>query len=262
MRRFDAEYLTHTRRGMWDESRQALSALELSGRDRVLDVGSGTGELTRVLREETHGDVVGCDADPTLLEHADPPVVAGDAYRLPFDDDTFELAVCQALLINLSEPDTVIEEFARVASDAVAVIEPDNGSVTVQSTVDAESALARKARRHYLDGVETDATLGSSLRPLLEAVGLTSVDVSRYDHKRTVTQPYSSADLEAARRKASGRGLASDRVTMLAGGLSAADYDKLRTDWREMGRTVVEQMQNGTYERTETVPFYVAIGRT
>ncbi|WP_136687250.1 class I SAM-dependent methyltransferase [Halorhabdus amylolytica] len=262
MRRFDAEYLTHTRRGMWGESRQALSALDLPGRDEILDVGCGTGELTRVLREETDGTVVGCDADPELLAHIDPPITVGDAYRLPFDDDTFDLVVCQALLVNLLEPVAAIEEFARVASDAVAVIEPDNDDVTVRSTVDTESALARKARRHYFEGVETDTALGSSLRPLLEAASLQSVDVSRYDHERTVTQPYSTADLEAARRKASGGGLAADRETMLAGGLSAADYDDLRADWREMGRTVIEQMRDGTYERTETVPFYVAIGRT
>jgi SAM-dependent methyltransferase len=260
MRRFDAEYLEHTRRGMWAESRDALSALDLPARDRVLDVGCGTGELTRVLREETDGDVIGCDADPELLAHLAPPAVTGDAYRLPFPDDAFDLVVCQALLINLPDPERALAEFVRVSRDSVAVIEPDNGAVTIESTVSTEPPLAQTARRHYLSGIETNVALGSELRPLLSGVGLASIDVARYDHERTIEPPYSQQNLEAARRKASGRGLDDDRATMLSGELSVSEYDTLRERWREMGRTVVDQMRDSAYERTETVPFYVATG--
>ncbi|WP_181685504.1 class I SAM-dependent methyltransferase [Halorhabdus salina] len=260
MRRFDAEYLEHTRRGMWAESREALSALDLPARDRVLDVGCGTGELTRVLRDEADGDVVGCDADPELLTHVAPPTVAGDAYRLPFPDDTFDLVVCQALLINLTEPERSLAEFVRVSRDSVAVIEPDNAAVTVESTVPTEASLARKARGHYRSGVETDIALGSDLGSLLAASGLASIDVARYDHARTIEPPYSQQHLEGARRKASGQGLDDDRATMLAGDLSVEAYDALRERWREMGRAVIDQMRDGVYERTETVPFYVATG--
>ena len=48
---------------------------------------------------------------------------------------------------------------------------------------------------------------------------------------------------------------------MLSGATSAEEYDDLRSDWRSMGREVVEQMQTGEYERTETVPFFVTVGR-
>ena len=261
MRRFDAEYLTHTRRGMWADSREALSALDLSTRERVLDVGSGTGALTRVLREETPGDVVGVDADPQLLDHVEGPAVVGDAFRLPFPDDTFDLVVCQALLINLPEPVDAVREFARVSRDGVAVIEPDNGSVTVESTVDGESALAGEAREHYLAGIDTDVTLGSDVASVLAEAGLASVEITRYDHARTISPPYDEADVESARRKASGSGIATDRETLLDGGLSTEAYDRLRQRWRQMGRDVIEQMADRTYERTETVPFYVAVGQ-
>ncbi|MFW5956469.1 MAG: class I SAM-dependent methyltransferase [Halorhabdus sp.] len=260
MRRYDAEYLEHTRQGMWDDSREALSSLELSTRQRVLDVGSGIGALTRVLREEVPGQVVGVDADRTLLEHADGPVVVGDAHRLPFVDGAFDLVICQALLINLLDPVTTLEEFARVSRDRVAVVEPDNSAVWIDSTVEREAKLADRARTYYLDGVGTDVTLGADARSLLADAGLSEIDVTRYEHARTVSPPYSKRDLQAARRKASGRGLEDDRPTMLAGGLTAAEYDALRSDWRAMGRAAVEQMQNGVYERTETVPFYVAVG--
>lgn len=260
MRRFDAEYLSRTRAGMWEGSREALSVLGLSERDRVLDVGCGTGELTSVLREEVAGEVIGCDADPILLTHTHPPVVAGDAHRLPFPDDTFDLVVCQALLINLQEPTAALAEFARVSRDSVAAIEPDNGDVDVESTVAAEDTLEAAARRHYLAGVGTDVTLGAEADDLFESVGIDVVATVRHDHERTVEPPYDESELAAARRKASGEGLADDRATMQAGGLDPEAYDSLREAWREMGRAVIEQMQDGTYERLETVPFHVTVG--
>lgn len=248
---------------MWEDSREALAPLSLQSRERVLDVGCGTGELSRVLAAECPGDVIGCDADPGLLEVARErvPVVAGDALRLPFPDDAFDLVVCQALLINLPDPAAAVAEFARVSRDAVAAIEPDNGAVEVDSTVAAEERLERRARRAYLDGVPTDVTLGADARGAFAETGLSIEATRRYDHDRLVAPPYDEDALLAARRKASGAGLADDRATLLASGLTADGYDDLRTAWREMGREVIEQMGERRYRRTETVPFYVTVGR-
>ncbi|MDZ7745235.1 MAG: class I SAM-dependent methyltransferase [Halobacteriales archaeon] len=107
MRRFTAEYLDRTREGMWAD-RSALAPLRLGDRDSVLDVGCGTGELTAAIRAETDARLVGADRDADLLAHlpADIPGVRADAYRLPFPDDSFDLVVCQALLINLPDPRT------------------------------------------------------------------------------------------------------------------------------------------------------------
>ncbi|PSP82476.1 SAM-dependent methyltransferase [Halobacteriales archaeon QS_1_68_17] len=261
MREFSADYLRETRRGMWADSRAALSDLDLPARERVLDVGCGTGELTRVLAAETPGDVVGVDADRSLLAGVDAPVVRGDARRLPFPDDSFDLVVCQALLINLADPGAAVREFARVSRDLVAAVEPDNGAVTVESTAGSEARLARRARRLYLGGVATDVTLGADAADLFADAGLDVVSTHRYDHERTVEPPYDASDVEAARRKASGEGLATDRETMLAGGATPEEIDDLRADWRAMGRTVVDQMQAGRYRRTETVPFFLTVGR-
>lgn len=261
MRQFSADYLETTRQGMWQGSREALADLDLASRDSVLDVGCGTGVLTRVLREECPGQVVGLDADPALLEAVEPPVVRGDATRLPFRDDAVDLVVCQALLINLPDPVVAVEEFARVAADAVAVVEPDNSAVTVDSTVDGEPALARRARELYLDGVGTDVALGASAADLLDAAGLDVVSTRRYDQVRATAPPYSEPALADARRKATGDALADDRAEILAGEASEADYDELRQAWRSLGRDVIEQMQADDYERTETVPFFVTVGR-
>jgi len=260
VRRFDAEYLRATREGMWADSREALAPLDLADCERVLDVGAGAGALTRVLRAECPGTVVAVDADRGLLAEVPPPTVVGDAVRLPLADDAVDLVVCQALLVNLPDPGRAVREFARVAADRVAVIEPDNSAVTVESTVGAEPPLARRARDLYLSGVDTDVSLGAA-RGLFEAVGLAGVEVRRYDHERTVEPPYSGRAVESARRKVTGEGLTADRSELLSGGASPEEVADLAAAWREMGREVAAQMGEGAYRRRETVPFFVTVGR-
>ena len=266
MRRFSAEYLEHTRRGMWDGDREALDGLELADRRRVLDVGCGTGELTRVIDAETPPDatVVGVDADPTLLgvarEETGLPYAVGDATRLPVPDDAVDLAVCQALLINLPDPTAAVREFARVSSGLVAAVEPDNADVTVTSTVDAEERLEREARAAYLQGVDTDVALGDRVREAFAAAGLKGIQTRRYVHEKRVAAPYAEPALTAAARKASGAGLADNREELIAA-TSESAYDDLRRRWRAMGRDVVAAIDDESYERVERVPFDVTVGR-
>ena len=260
MRRFSPEYLETTRTGMWEDSREALADLGLSNCERVLDVGAGTGELTSVLRQEVSGETVALDADLDLLTHVDPPRLLGDATRLPFEPDSFDLVVCQALLVNLPAPTAAIEEFTRVSRNRVAAIEPDNSAVSVESTVDEEPVLNKRARTLYLDGVETDATLGNVRSLFLEA-GLQNVSVRRYDHVRRIEPPYSEVALESARKKASGAGLDTDRGTILAGDATPETFEELRQQWRAMGRRVIDQMQDRSYRQQEQVPFFVTVGQ-
>lgn len=261
MREFTPEYLEHTRRGMW-ESTAALEPLALDSRERVLDVGCGTGELSRVLAAETPGEVIGVDAATDLLsvanEQAGLRAVAGDATRLPFRDGVADLVVCQALLINLPDPAAAVRELARVSSDLVAAIEPNNAAVEVTSTVDAEERLEREVREAYLEGVETDVAMGERVVGFFEDAGLEVVDRRTYYHEKLVEPPYSEPAMESAARKASGAGIAEHERELRAGG---ADYDALRAAWREMGRDVVRAMGEEGYRRREVVPFEVTVAR-
>jgi SAM-dependent methyltransferase len=276
MRQFSEDYLDRTRRGMWADTRQALTDLDLAGRKRILDVGCGTGELTAVLAEEApEATVVGVDADPELLAAARENLAgaatgdsssdrgvaffAGDATRLPFPDDSFDLVVCQALLVNLPDPTSVIREFARVSSELVAAIEPDNADVAVSSTVADEQELETTAREAFIDGVATDVTAEGVPTTFADA-GLSDVSTRRYHHEKRVEPPYSEADLRGANRKATGAGLA-DHETELRSALSPDAYDTLRQRWREMGRDVVAQMREEEYRRVEVVPFDVTVGQ-
>jgi len=260
MRQFSAEYLETTRAGLWDDP-AALEPLELDTRERILDAGCGSGELTSVLAERSPANVVAADADRSLLRAAAADErVQADAVRLPFER-AFDLVVCQALLINLPDPLAALREFARVSVDLVAAVEPDNAAVSVASTAGGEAALAASAREAYVAGVDTDVTLGSNLESLFERAGLSDVRTGTRYHKRVIEPPYSEADVESARRKVRANSLDAARETLLAGGMSESEFEALASDWRAMGRTVVEQMRNDEYRRAEVVPFHVAVGR-
>jgi len=266
VRRFSAEYLSRTREGMWADSRDALTDLNLLDRKRILDLGCGTGELTRVLAAESadaNAEVIGVDADRRLLDVASNHVstVAGDALRLPFADDSVDLVVCQALLINLPEPAAALREFARVSTDLVAAIEPNNAAVSVDSTVDNEIDLEARVREAYLRGVDTDVALGEQVEALFDEVGIAPISTRQYDHEKRTEPPYSEDALRSAKQKASGEGLADHETELRRGVADGATYDTLRRAWREMGREVIKQMQAESYERVETVPFTVTVGQ-
>lgn len=264
VRSFSPEYLRRTREGLWDRSRAALADLSLPDRERILDAGAGTGEFARVLGADSPGEVVCLDADSDLLavahERTGFAVVAGDATRPPFAADAFDLVACQALLVNLPEPAAALRAFRDLSTDLVAAAEPDNGDVSVDSTVDSEVDLERRVRAAYIEGVETDVAMGSRLEGLFRDAGLEAVRSRRHYHRKVVEPPYDRSSLSAAARKASGAGLA-DHETELRRVLSADEYDALRGEWREMGRAVVDAMREETYRRVEVVPFDVVVGR-
>jgi SAM-dependent methyltransferase len=264
VRKFSPEYLRRTRDGMWEQSREALEPLSLADRERILDAGSGTGELARVLDEDSPGRVVCLDADPDLLavarEQTGLDVVAGDATRPPFRPDSFDLVVCQALLVNLPDPVAALRAFADRSTELVAAVEPDNADVGVDSTVAAEVELERSVREAYIEGVETDVAMGDRLVSLFHDAGLEAVQTRRYYHRKLIEPPYDETELTAAARKASGAAL-TEHETELRRTLSAAEYDTLRREWREMGREVVEAMREERYRRAEVVPFDVVVGR-
>ena len=264
MRTFSPEYLRRTRDGLWERSTAALADLSLSDRDRILDAGAGTGEFAGVLDAESSAEVVCLDADPDLLgvarEETGLEAVRGDATRPPFVADAFDLVACQALLVNLPEPAAALDAFADRSSDRVAAVEPDNADVSVDSTVDREVDLERRVREAYIQGVQTDVAMGDRLEQLFREAGLKSVRSRRHYHRKVVDPPYDRASLSAAARKASGAGLA-DHETELRRVLTDSEYDALRAAWRDMGRSVVDAMREGTYRRVEVVPFDVVVGR-
>jgi ubiquinone/menaquinone biosynthesis C-methylase UbiE len=89
----------------------------------VLEIAGGTGRLTRHLRERfpAPAKLVASDISPDMLELAkaqlnDPSIEfqVADAQQLPFEDDSFDLVVCQYGLMFLPDKQKGFSEARRV----------------------------------------------------------------------------------------------------------------------------------------------------
>jgi len=162
--------------GIRDEQRMALSMLDLSPNDRVLDVACGPGNFTRgFARVAGEGLVVGLDASKTMLAVAvrDSPsanlaYVRGDACALPFRDGSFDAICCFAALYLIQEPMRALDEITRVLAPGgrVALLSSCNrGPLPASATnavvrslsgvrIFARDELTRALRDRGLTGIE------------------------------------------------------------------------------------------------------------
>ncbi len=110
--------------------------VDLKGAGEVLDVGCGTGAITSDIVEFSSGQVVGVDNDPEKLGEAERAFghldrvsfQLADAQDLPFADGTFDLVVCNLLLIYVPDQQRAVDEMARVTRRGgfvLASCEPD-----------------------------------------------------------------------------------------------------------------------------------------
>lgn len=109
-------YESELGRRAFDREAQYIEEYVEAG-DRVLDVGAGVGSLER--RFDSY-DVVGLDTSASMLEtareRADAPFVRGDARRLPFATDSFDVTCAIATLEFVPDVDHALEEIRRVTT--------------------------------------------------------------------------------------------------------------------------------------------------
>jgi ubiquinone/menaquinone biosynthesis C-methylase UbiE len=117
-----------------------LSEIFLPENARALDVGCGTGALTRVLAGWPNvGAVVGLDPSPILLDrarrestHSGITFEMGDARTLPFDTASFDLTLFHTTLCHVPEPERALAEALRVLRPGgwLAVFDGDYATTT------------------------------------------------------------------------------------------------------------------------------------
>ena len=109
---------------------------------RVLEVGCGTGAVTRLLaRRPGVADAVGVDPSPVFVAKAGALAAElsnisfeeGDGRALRFGDGDFDVVVCHTVLCHVPEPERVLTEAFRVlrAGGTVAVFDGDYATITV-----------------------------------------------------------------------------------------------------------------------------------
>jgi SAM-dependent methyltransferase len=96
---------------------------DLRGRKRILDVGSGAGQIVGHLLKYADRDatITGCDISPEMLRRARgrlksdrPQFLTADLTRLPFANAAFDCITCGYVLEHLPEAKLGLAELARV----------------------------------------------------------------------------------------------------------------------------------------------------
>ena len=103
-------------------------------RQRILDIGCGHGIVTEELLRRAGGAVVALDRDiapARRIAGEGALLVEGDAACLPFADASFDLALCQNVLLWVADVEAAVSEMARVLTPGgVAIaVEPDYGGM-------------------------------------------------------------------------------------------------------------------------------------
>jgi len=104
----------------------------------TLDVGCGSGIVTRDIARLTKGKIIGIDGSNDLIkvarsilkDYKNVELCVGGAERLPFNDNTFDIVTCNLLLMWVDNPQKVVNEMARVTKTGgrvLASLEPDYG---------------------------------------------------------------------------------------------------------------------------------------
>jgi demethylmenaquinone methyltransferase/2-methoxy-6-polyprenyl-1,4-benzoquinol methylase len=155
---------------IWNEEMrdQALEMLDIAEDDRVLDVGCGTGFATEGLLEHTE-NVHGLDQSVHQMEKAwdklgkrDPvSFYRGDAERLPFKDDTFDVVWSSGSIEYWPNPVVALRDMRRVVKPGgqVLVVGPNYPKSSVmQKVADAIMLFydAEEADRMFREAGYTD----------------------------------------------------------------------------------------------------------
>lgn len=111
------KYGAHSRR-QYNYILKKISEYKISS---LLDVGCGTGEMLRLISERFPKiELTGVDISLNMLDKAKSKIgnmanlILSDSEKLPFDDNSFELVMCNDSFHHYPSPLNVLSEFHRV----------------------------------------------------------------------------------------------------------------------------------------------------
>ena len=162
-----------------------LRHLPIAPNDCVLDVGCGSGSMTRLIGNSfPRAKVIGVDARDQYLDFAEDRAREeglrnvgfrrADVFDLPFPDATFNVVWAKYLLQWLKEPKIALAELRRVTKPGGIVVSCDySGFATEHFPIDPE--LGRQVRD--IMATVVDVNIGPKVAPFMIALGFRDVQV-------------------------------------------------------------------------------------
>jgi SAM-dependent methyltransferase len=149
----------------------------------ILDVGCGSGVVTRDIAHLTKGKVIAIDEFKDLIDvarkvlkpYSNVELRVGNVEDLPFEDEAFDIVTCNLFLMWVDDPQKAVDEMARVTRSGgtvLASLEPDyGGKLHWPENPKIDPVFAGKAIRER----GGDPHIGRKLRSIFVKAGLNTV---------------------------------------------------------------------------------------
>lgn len=175
-----------------------LSVIDFPPEARVLEVGCGTGAVTRRLADWPNvAQVIGLDPSPVLLaeaealarHHANVRFHRGCALSPPFPDAHFDAVVFHTSLCHLDQPLTALQQAGRLLRPGgwLAIFDGDYASTSFGTgDLDPLQICAESFREHFIH----DSWVGRLTPSLARASGFEVVDFRSHGYTESASPDY------------------------------------------------------------------------
>lgn len=178
-----ARTLTWQAQAIWPQEAVLFDRYGLDGAIRILDLGCGTGEITRRLAARypqatlTGVDILDENLQRARSEQGDGAdridYLQGDAFALDFADAAFDLIVCRHVSQSVPDFPRVLDEITRVLSPGgwLHLLSEDYLMLHMPDGPRAPDRFWLEQPIAFLHGIGCDGRIGRHTPPLLEARG-------------------------------------------------------------------------------------------
>jgi ubiquinone/menaquinone biosynthesis C-methylase UbiE len=177
-------------RAIWPQEKSLFERYDLAPESRILDAGSGTGEIaSRLCEVFPHARVTGVDIIDAHLELARARYAAlapqlsfehRSLFDLEFADATFDLSVCRHVLHSIPHPERAIAELARVTKPGglLHLLPEDYGMLHFQNRYEPNPIeFWNRIPAEFGAATETDNYIGRDTFSILRDLGLEDITV-------------------------------------------------------------------------------------
>lgn len=171
-----------------------LSEIQFPPRARVLEVGCGTGPVSRVLASLPEvGEVIGIDPSPHFLKKAQELSTGienlryeeGDGRSLKYQKNSFDVVILHTILTHIPEPESILAGAHDVLKPGgwLGVCDGDFSTASLATGFLDPLEVCTKA---FVEGFVNDPTLVRRLTGLVRNAGFEPMPLRSYGHVETM----------------------------------------------------------------------------